>query len=212
LNSLLGEQVLWFLLWCLTLFSLLLLLNSLWSFLVEFHELGEIELGLLEELDLLEHHVLEGENLSALLLNLLPNGLLDELLCEFLKSTFLAFTHHNLHHLSSDCLLLRALGVARGLNLFTCSSREANAEHPEHVPVDGLCLDEGFNESVPLLHQLAKLVSGDVHAVEVSVAVVALHLFHLNLYLSPVLIVAFCYRSAKDMSNTLPFKLSAAIF
>ncbi len=41
--------------------------------LVELHELGEIELRLLEELDLSDEHVLEGEDLLALLDDLLTN-------------------------------------------------------------------------------------------------------------------------------------------
>jgi hypothetical protein len=41
--------------------------------LIELHELGEIELGLLEELDLSDEHVLEREDLAGLLLNLLAN-------------------------------------------------------------------------------------------------------------------------------------------
>jgi hypothetical protein len=46
---------------------------ELWLLLVELHELGEIELGLLEELDLSHEHVLEGEDLLALLDDLLAN-------------------------------------------------------------------------------------------------------------------------------------------
>ena len=42
--------------------------------LVELHELGEIELGLLEDLDLLDEHVLKREDLGALLSDLLGNG------------------------------------------------------------------------------------------------------------------------------------------
>jgi hypothetical protein len=42
--------------------------------LVELHELGEIELRLLEDLDLLDEHVLKREDLGALLSNLLGNG------------------------------------------------------------------------------------------------------------------------------------------
>jgi len=42
---------------------------------VELHELGEIELGLLEDLDLLDEDVLEGEDLGAVLGDLLGNGL-----------------------------------------------------------------------------------------------------------------------------------------
>jgi hypothetical protein len=45
--------------------------------LIELHELGEIELGLLEELDLSDEDVLEGEDLRALLNNLLAKGILD---------------------------------------------------------------------------------------------------------------------------------------
>ena len=42
--------------------------------LVEFHELGEIELGLLQHLDLLDEDVFKGEDLRALLGDLLGNG------------------------------------------------------------------------------------------------------------------------------------------
>ena len=42
--------------------------------LVELHELGEIELGLLEDLDLLDEDVLKGEDLGALFSDLLGNG------------------------------------------------------------------------------------------------------------------------------------------
>ena len=42
--------------------------------LVKLHELGQIELGLLENLDLLDHDVLEREDLGALLGDLLDDG------------------------------------------------------------------------------------------------------------------------------------------
>ena len=42
--------------------------------LVELHELGEIELRLLEDLDLLDEYVLKREDLGALLSDLLGNG------------------------------------------------------------------------------------------------------------------------------------------
>lgn len=44
---------------------------------VQLHELGEIELGLLEDLDLLDEDVLEREDLGALLGDLLGNVLGD---------------------------------------------------------------------------------------------------------------------------------------
>jgi hypothetical protein len=45
--------------------------------LIELHELGEIELGLLEELDLSDEDVLEREDLGALLHDLLAKRVLD---------------------------------------------------------------------------------------------------------------------------------------
>lgn len=50
--------------------------------LVELHELGEIELGLLEKLDLSNEDVLEGEDLLALLGDLLAEGVLDAISME----------------------------------------------------------------------------------------------------------------------------------
>ena len=63
-ESLGGEGVLW-------LGSLGLLVSLR---LVELHEFGEIELGLLEDLDLLDEDVLKREDLGALLRDLLRNG------------------------------------------------------------------------------------------------------------------------------------------
>ena len=57
---LLGDGVLWG-------FFLLSLDFQLWFLLVEFHELGEIELRFLEELHLLDEDVLEWEDLFAFL-------------------------------------------------------------------------------------------------------------------------------------------------
>lgn len=74
--------------------------------------------------------------------------------------------------------------------MLSCSLGEANGEHSEEVAVSGLGLYEGLNGGVPFLHDGAQLVSGDVHAVEVSVAVEALHFLDLHLHLSPGLIVA----------------------
>lgn len=66
---LLVEEVLW-------LFLLLILLSFDLKFgllLIELHKLGEIELGLLEKLDLSDEDVLEGEDLTALLLDFFSN-------------------------------------------------------------------------------------------------------------------------------------------
>ena len=66
MDSLLGELVLG----C---FLLLALDLDLGLLLVKLHKLGQIELGLLEQLDLSHKHVLEREDLLALLYNGLTN-------------------------------------------------------------------------------------------------------------------------------------------
>ena len=53
--------------------ALLALDLELGFLLIEFHELGKIELGLLEKLDFSDENVLEGEDLAALLSDLLAN-------------------------------------------------------------------------------------------------------------------------------------------
>ena len=113
-----------------------------------------------------------------------------QLLGKLLESGFLGLVDHNLHHLLADKLALGSLGVASSADLAVGSLGEANAEHAEEVAVEGLCLNEGLNGGVPLLDDGAKLVTSDVHAVEVGVAVEALDFLDLDLHLSPCLFVA----------------------
>lgn len=51
-------------------------------------------------------------------------------------------------------------------------------------------MDKGLNGGVPLLHDCAELVSGDVHAVEVRVAIESFNFFDLELHPSPGEIIA----------------------
>jgi len=97
---------------------------------------------------------------------------------------------HDFHHLLTDESLLRVLGIASGFDLTGSSAGETNAEESKKVAIGGLSLDEGLNEGVPLLDEGAKLVLSDVDAVEVGVAVVALHFLYLHLNLSPGLSTA----------------------
>jgi len=75
LSSFSFKEVLWFFL------SFFLSLDfKFWSLLIELHELGKIELGLLEQLDLSDKDVLEWEDLTAFLLDLLTHLLRNEFL------------------------------------------------------------------------------------------------------------------------------------
>ena len=66
----------------------------------------------------------------------------------------------------SDEFLLGVLGVASGLNLSLNAAGEGNAEETHKVTVLGLSLSKRLNKGVPLLDERAKLISGEVHAIE----------------------------------------------
>lgn len=96
---------------------------------------------------------------------------------------------HDLHHLLPDQLFVRVLGIASCLNLSVGSLGEGQAENSQDVSIGGLGLHESLDEGMPLLDHGAGLVLGDVHTVEVGVAVKALHLVALELQLSPGLVL-----------------------
>ena len=77
------------------------------------------------------------------------------------------------------------------------ASCESDAEHSEGVAIGGLGLSEGLNSGVPLLDEGAELVSSNVHAVVVGVAVVALHFLTLNSDLSPGLLMSVLVQVAE---------------
>lgn len=95
---------------------------------------------------------------------------------------------HDFHHLLADQLLLGALGIAGCSDLSGSSLSEADAEHSEEITIAGLGLHESFNKCVPLLDEGAELVSGDIHSVEVGIAIISFNFFNLHLHLSPGLI------------------------
>ena len=92
---------------------------------------------------------------------------------------------HDLHHLLADQLLVGSLGVAGRLHLLLRLLGESDAEHADVVAVLRLRLDERLNQRVPLLDHRAPVISGDVHSVEVGVAVEVLDLLDLETELPP---------------------------
>jgi hypothetical protein len=167
-----------------------ILLDSLGLVAVEFHELGKIELGLLEDLDLSDEDILKGEDLLALLGDVLGDLVGEELFEEILKGVLGSLTNEDRHNLLAEEFGLGSLGVASSLDLALVAAGESDGEHTDEVAVEGLGLNEGLNQGVPLLNEGAKLVTGDVHAVEVGVAVKALDFLDLELDLSPCELVS----------------------
>lgn len=154
--------------------------------LIQLHELGEIELGLLEKLNLPDHAViLKREDLGALLLDLLTNIILNEKFDEVLKGGALDLLLHDLHHLFTDELLVGSLGIAGSLNLFLGLLSKSNAEHSEDVAILSFSLNKSLDEGVPFLNHSSTMVPGDVHAIEVGIAIEALDFLNLELKLLP---------------------------
>lgn len=149
------------------------------------HKGGNIELGLLEDLDLADVAVLDGEDAGGLALDLLADGGGDELLDEALEVAFGAEVGHDLDHLGPDALNLTGLGVAGVLDLVVLRLGEGDAEHTDNVSVGGSAVDVALDDGLTLLDERADLVAGHVHTVEVKEAVVSLNILDAKLDLAP---------------------------
>lgn len=149
------------------------------------HEGGHIELGLLEDLDLADVAVLDGEDAGGLALDLLPDGGGDELLDEALEVSLGSEVGHDLDHLGPDGPDLGGLGVAGVLDLVVLRLGEGDAEHADDVSVGGSAVDVALDDGLALLDEGADLVAGHVHAVEVEEAVVSLDVLDAELDLAP---------------------------
>lgn len=170
---------------------------------VELHELSQIELGLLEDLGLVDQDVLEGEDFVALVGDLLGDDIGEELFEEVLEGRFLGLVDHDLLHLLSDLLDLGGLGVASSLDLTVLSSGESDGEESHEVAVVSLGLDESLNKGVPFLDEGAHLVSGDADSTEVGEAIESLNFFNLELDDSPceIVLVLLVKISVSDLED-----------
>lgn len=85
------------------------------------------------------------------LLDILSNGVGEELVHHFLQVGAGHITGNDVAHLLTDGADLRVLGVA-GLALGQgVLSGESNAEHAQQVTIGGLDIDVGLNEGLPFL-------------------------------------------------------------
>lgn len=150
---------------------------------VHLHQLLLVKLGGAQHLDLADVHVLQGVDASARLFDLttcskgvsIPsseccnahcrtNGLGDKLANQVLEVAARALLGDDLKHLFADLPDLAALGVARLLDLLCALLRECYAEEAQEVAVGGLDIHCSLNQRLPLFHQAAQLVGGEVHA------------------------------------------------
>jgi len=105
----------------------------------------------------------------------------------------------------AELLSLGSLSVASSLDLVLVASGEGNSKNSHEVAVVSLGLNESLNEGVPFLDKRAKLVTGDVHTVEVGVAVETFDFLDLDLDLSPrnfvSLVVELTKRDGEDTTT-----------
>jgi hypothetical protein len=166
---------------------------------VETEEGTKVELGCLEELDLSDVNVLERVDALGGLLNLAANDLGDELLGELGEGACAGVAGHDLDHLLADSPDLRRLSVCGLLDLVWSSLGEGNAEEADEVVIGGLDDDVGLNERLPLADEGAELVGGEVEAVEVGQAVLALDLVDAELDLAEGVVLVLLEIGERDL-------------
>merc|ERR1711924_418136 len=98
---------------------------------VLFHELSDVEFGLLQNLHLAHKDVLLRKDSLCLLFNLFSNRLWDELLHKIAQLHLASFVHHDLNHFLADLSNLSRLSVALGRDLVGTALGERNDEHAD---------------------------------------------------------------------------------
>jgi len=156
---------------------------------VNFHELGQIELRRLEDLDLADVHVLQRVDARARLFNLLANDFRDELEDKFLQVAGVALTVDDFNHLGANSANLGALRVARALRLVDAALGETDAKDAKGVTIGRLDVGEALDEGEPLADERADLIRGEVHTGKVGQDVSALDVFALELHLAERLVL-----------------------
>jgi hypothetical protein len=99
----------------------------------------------------------------------------NELSGELCKSAAGGLALDNLNHLSANGSDLRRGGICGLLDLIGAALGEGDGEEAEEVVVGGFDGRVGFDEGLPFADEGAEFVRGEVEAVEVGQAVLALH-------------------------------------
>ena len=167
-------------------------------------QLGGVELGGLQQLDLPDQHILKGEDTVALLLDLLSDGVGDELGDQLLDGGGGDLVADDLEHLLADLTDLGGLGVASPGNLTAPALGESQEEDTEGVSIRGLDIDGGLDQGVPLTDKRAELVSGQIHSVERGEAVGALDVLDLELHLPESLVLILVQVSEAALDDPAP--------
>lgn len=136
------------------------------------------------------------------LLDLPPDNLRDQLSGKLGEGAAGGFPLHDLHHLLANFADLRRGSVGRLLYLVRTALGEGDGEEPERVVVGGLDGDVCLDESLPLAHERPELVGGEIKAVEVRKAVLALHLVNSQADLAERVVLVLLKIGERDLEDT----------
>lgn len=154
-----------------------------------------------EATHLADEDVLEGVDALRRLLDLAADDLGDELLDELLEVAAGGLALHDLEHLPPDLADLGRLGVRRLLDLVRAPLGEADGEDADEVAVGRLDVELGLDQGLPLADERAELVRGEVHAVEVGQAVLALDVVDAELDLAERLLVVLVQVAERELED-----------
>lgn len=189
---------------------------------VKREQVAEVELGLLEQLDLADvnllyrvslrdlalkssiictTYVLERVDALGALLNLTANHLRNQLRSQLRQRARRRLPLHDVRHLLPDRADLRAARIRRLLDLVRPPLGEGNAEQAEQIVVGSLDHNVGLDERLPLADERAQLVGGEVQAVEVGQAVLALDLIDPQLDLAEGMVLVLLKIGERDLED-----------
>jgi len=107
-----------------------------------------------------------------------------------LKITAADLLIDDLNHFLANILDLCVLSIGGHATRIILALGESNGKHAQHVAISGLDIDVGLDRGSLLLDHGAELVGGEVHAVKVGQAVLALNLLDDELELAESVLVA----------------------
>ena len=148
-------------------------------------ELLAVDLWALDDLDLADLNVLNGEDLASFALDLVVDNLSGEVVQDLVDIALSDLLGEDLDDLSADQLDLRSQCVA-GLALLTLNTLgEGDGEDSQSVAVLGTAVAVSLDQSLPLLDQVAELIAGGIQTVEAGLGLTSFNIVDDETNLAP---------------------------
>jgi len=141
---------------------------------VHVQQLAQVETRTLQNLDFVDEDVVERVDGMASFLDVLADGVGDQLVDGLLEVGRANFLGDDVDHLATDVLDLLRLRVRSLLDLVLPFLGESDAGEAQRVSVAGFHIDAGYDHGLPFLDHGSSLVGGQRHSVKVGQAVASL--------------------------------------